>query len=239
MADIMLRQQVGGGLELVKGRLEAVELVVELELGQLWGEPASHFGAMGFAAVGGPGEDSEVLGAGQLAMGGPEFSMQRVATAEMARYYNLPSRGGGMISDANAVDAQMGAEKMLNCLMPSLAGLNIANGIGMADSLNTVRPELMVIDNEIIRMVGHILKGFEVNQETIPLGLIGEVGPGGNYLTTEHTLKHFRRELWFTRLWDRKPWTVWEKEGAMEVAEQAWAMIKADKHVVPPLGLRR
>ncbi len=175
------------------------------------------------------------MSSGQLAMGGPEFSMQRVATAEMARYYNLPSRGGGMISDAKAVDAQMGAEKMLNCLMPSLAGLNIANGIGMADSLNTVRPELMVIDNEIIRMVGHILKGFEVNQETIPLDLIGEVGPGGNYLTTEHTLKHFRRELWFTRLWDRTPWTVWEKEGAMEVAERAWAMIKADKHVVPPL----
>ena len=78
----------------------------------------------------------------------------------------------------------------------------------------------MVIDNEIIRMVRHILKGFEVNQETIPLDVIGEVGPGGNYLTTEHTLKHFRRELWFTKLWDRNPWTVWEKEGATEVAER-------------------
>jgi trimethylamine--corrinoid protein Co-methyltransferase len=175
------------------------------------------------------------MSSGQLGMGGPEFSMQRVATAEMARYYDLPSRGGGMMADAKAIDAQMGAEKMLNCLMSSLAGLNIVSGIGMVDITNTVCPEQMIIDNEIICMVRHILKGFEVTEETIPLDLIGEVGPGGNYLTTEHTLEHFRQELWFTKLWDRKPWTVWEKEGAMDVAERSLSMIKADKHVVPPL----
>ena len=175
------------------------------------------------------------MSTGRLAMGGPEFSMQRVATAEMASYYRLPSRGGGMIADGKAVDAQTGAEKMMNCLMPSLAGLNIVAGIGMVDFINTARPEMFPIDNEIIRMVRHILKGFAVNDETIPLDVMAEVGPGGNFLTTEHTLEHFREELWFTRLWDRKPWDVWEKEGAHEIAERAWAKIKADKHVVPPL----
>jgi trimethylamine--corrinoid protein Co-methyltransferase len=172
---------------------------------------------------------------GRLAMGGPEFAMQRVATAEMARYLNLPSRGGGMIADAKAVDAQLGVEKLLGCLLPSLAGLNVVAGIGMADSINTARPELFPVDNEIIRVVRHILKSFEVNADTIPVDLIGEVGPGGNFLTTQHTLDHFKNELWFTKLWDRKPWDVWEKEGRIEVAERAWAKVKASKYVVPPL----
>lgn len=176
------------------------------------------------------------MSTGRLAMGGPEFGMQRVATAEMARYYGLPSRGGAMVGDGKAVDAQVGAEKMMNCLLTSLAGLNIVAGIGMVDFINTARPEMFPIDNEIIRMVRHILRGFAVNDETIPLDVMAEVGPGGNYLTTDHTLEHFRNELWFTRLWDRQPWDMWEKDGARDVAARAWERVKADRHVVPPVA---
>ena len=130
---------------------------------------------------------------GSVEMGGPEFSLLRVATAEMARYYHLPCRGGGLMTDAKAADAQMGAEKMLNCLMSSLAGLNVVAGVGQTDFINTVRPDQMLIDNEIISLVKRMARGIKVTDESIALDVIQSVGPGGNYLTTDHTVMNSAR----------------------------------------------
>ena len=172
---------------------------------------------------------------GSVAMGGPEFSLLRIATAEMARYYDLPSRGGGLMADAKAVDAQMGIEKLLNCLMASLAGLNVVAGVGQTDFINTVRLDQMFIDNEIISLVKRMCQGIKVNEDTLATDVIQAVGPGGNYLAADHTVAHFRRELWFPKLFDRKVWSVWEEDGAQEIADRAGRKVLAGKHVVPPL----
>jgi trimethylamine--corrinoid protein Co-methyltransferase len=175
------------------------------------------------------------MASGSVAMGGPEFSLLRIATGEMARYYHLPSRGGGLIADSKAADAQMGAEKLLNCLMASLAGINVVAGVGQTDFINTVRPDQMLIDNEIISIVRRMCRGILVNPDTIAQEAIGEVGPGGNYLAADHTVSHFRKELWFPKLWDRKTWALWEQDGARDVAQRAAQKVASSKHTVPPL----
>jgi trimethylamine:corrinoid methyltransferase-like protein len=175
------------------------------------------------------------MASGSVAMGGPEFSLLRVATAEMARYYHLPSRGGGLMADAKAVDAQMGMEKLLNCLMASLAGLNVVAGVGQTDFINTVRPDQMFIDNEMISLVKRMCQGIKVDEETLAVDVIQQVGPAGNYLAADHTVSHFRKELWFPKLFDRKVWSVWEEGGSLEIADRAGRRVLADKHVVPPL----
>jgi len=161
------------------------------------------------------------MATGSVTMGGPEFSLLRVATAEMAGYYNLPSRGGGLISDAKAADAQMGAEKMLNCVLSSLSGLTVLAGAGLVDFINTFRPDQLLIDNEIISSTRRLLEGIRIDSEAIAAEVIALVGPGGNYLAHEHTAAQFRRELWFPKLWDRKPWPIWEQEGGRDVARRA------------------
>lgn len=175
------------------------------------------------------------MATGGVTMGGPEFSLLRIATAEMSKYYHLPSRGGGLITDAKTPDAQMGAEKMLNCLTASLAGLTILAGVGQADFINTVRPDLMLIDNEIISLTRRLLRGMEITPESLAMQVIADVGPGGNFLAHDHTATHFRRELWFPRLWDRKPWAVWEQEGGKDVARRAADRLAEWKPSVPPL----
>jgi trimethylamine--corrinoid protein Co-methyltransferase len=175
------------------------------------------------------------MASGSVAMGGPEFSLLRIATAEMARYYGLPSRGGGMMTDAKAPDAQMGMEKLMNCLMASLAGLNVVAGVGQTDFINTVRADQMFIDNEMISIVKRICRGILVNEQTMALEAIQQVGPGGNYLAAEHTVANFRQELWFPRLFDRKIWAVWEEEGAIEIAGRASERVASASQNVPPL----
>ncbi len=172
---------------------------------------------------------------GSVAMGGPEFSLLRIATAEMGRYYQIPSRGGGLMADAKAADAQMGAEKLLNCLMASLAGLNVVSGVGQTDFINTVRPDQMFIDNEIISLVRRMCRGIKVTDDTLAYDVIREIGPGGNYLAADHTVLNFRNELWFPKLFDRKVWSVWEDEGALDIAARASRKVIESKHEVPPL----
>jgi trimethylamine--corrinoid protein Co-methyltransferase len=175
------------------------------------------------------------MGSGSVTMGGPEFSLLRIANAEMAQFYDLPSRGGGLICDSKASDAQMGAEKLLDCLSSTLSGLNIVAGVGQTDFINTVRVDQMFIDNEIIGIAKRMRRGVSVSPETTALDAIRRVGPSGNYLADDHTVANFRKELWFPKLWDRKPWSVWESAGAKDVAERAAERLNSFQHVPPML----
>jgi trimethylamine--corrinoid protein Co-methyltransferase len=81
--------------------------------------------------------------------------------------------------------------------------------------------EQYVIDNEIIGMVKRMERGFEVNRETMALDLIKKVGPGGNFMAEEHTVRHMRAELFQPTLSDRLGWEQWNQEGAQDARQRA------------------
>jgi trimethylamine--corrinoid protein Co-methyltransferase len=70
----------------------------------------------------------------------------------------------------------------------------------------------MIMDCEIFSIISKMMEGLEVNEKTLALDVIREVGPGGNFLTHEHTLKNMR-ELWLSTLMDRRPYAEWEEKG--------------------------
>ena len=69
-------------------------------------------------------------------------------------------------------------------------------------------------------MVKHILRGIPVTPESMAVDVIDRVGPGGQYLTDDHTLKHFKTEFWFPTLLDRKQWEGWEAAGGKSLGER-------------------
>lgn len=81
--------------------------------------------------------------------------------------------------------------------------------------------EQCVIDNEILGATFRILQGMEVNSETLAVDVIREVGPGGNFLTHEHTFKNFRKVEWFPKLTNREKWSGWEAGGKLSIRERA------------------
>jgi trimethylamine---corrinoid protein Co-methyltransferase len=58
------------------------------------------------------------------------------------------------------------------------------------------------------------------------LEVIAAVGPAGNYLSQRHTLKHMRKEISTAKLIDRKSYSVWEKEGSLDIVQRANIMAK-------------
>ena len=125
--------------------------------------------------------------------GAIEGAMMNAAAVLLARRVKVPiySDAGG--ADAKLPDVQAGYEKGLSILQVALAGGDyIHHSAGMLDSLMTVAYEQFVIDNDINGMAIRVLEGISVNDDTLAFEVIRNVGPGGMFLTQEHTRGYAR-----------------------------------------------
>ena len=78
----------------------------------------------------------------------------------------------------------------------------------------------LVIDNEIVKMVKEVVRGIDINEESMAVKVIKQVGPAGNFLSVEHTLRHMREQS-HSKLIDRRMWQQWEKDGKKDFAQRA------------------
>ena len=86
--------------------------------------------------------------------------------------------------------------------------------------------------------VKRIVRGFDVDTEKVAAGVVGKVGPGGNFLAEEHTVKHFREEFWLPRpVWTRETWDGWQSEGCTSMADRAASEVDRilETHKVEPI----
>jgi len=128
-----------------------------------------------------------------LAVGSPQYAKIIGSIAQLARYYDIPSRAGGSITDSLIADAQAGYESMLTFMSSINHGINfILHSAGLLENYMTMSYEKFIIDDEILSMVTDYQAGIEVNEETIAKEVIENVGHGGHYLAAPHTMSHMR-----------------------------------------------
>ncbi len=110
-------------------------------------------------------------------------------------------------------------------------------GLGMLESGITFDFGQLVLDCEFARMIKQTVRGIQVNDGTLALDVIKEVGPGGHYLMHDHTLKGMRSQS-RPELIDRQQRGVWEKDGATSAYERANAKAKwiLENHTPEPLS---
>ena len=143
----------------------------------------------------------------------------------MASYYNLPSFGLGGCSESKQVDQQAAAEAALTMMAETLGGANLIHDLGYLESGLTGSLAQLVICDEIVGWIGHFMAPVEINDETLALDLIDEIGPDGQFLDTEHTLAHFR-EHWYPTVFDRHNYDRWQAAGGKSPAERAADRVK-------------
>jgi trimethylamine--corrinoid protein Co-methyltransferase len=175
---------------------------------------------------------------GALAIGGPELSQMIVAHAQLARFYGLPSRSGGALTDASYPDAQAGFESMLSLMTALNSGIDfVLHAAGILSSYLAFSYEKLVLDDEMCGLVRRVHQGITVDEDTLAYDVIAKVGPGGNYLVDMHTVERCRTEFWHPALCDRSGVEVWMQDGrrdAVARARQQWQMLLS-RHLDPPL----
>jgi len=143
---------------------------------------------------------------------------------EMSHYYNLPAFNWGGMSDSKLLDEQAIMEATLSLFAATLNGGNLIHDVGYMESGLTGSLELVVICDEIISWLKAFMQGLEINEETLALDVIHEHALSGDFLGTDHTVRHVRED-WQPRLVDRRNYDQWVQKGATSMGDRARAKI--------------
>lgn len=158
----------------------------------------------------------------RCAYGSPEFAMgTSIFNAAMGQYYDLPTYGFGGCSDSKLPDAQAGAEVMMNGMLAALSGVNLIHDCGYLAGGSIGSMEMATICDEIAAMILRIVRGVEVDDETLAVDIIKNVGPGGHFMSQKHTLEHVKKELSLATLFDRASEVTWVKAGKRDIRDVA------------------
>jgi len=136
--------------------------------------------------------------------GGPEVPLNFCVVGEMGRYYGLPTFGQAGNTDSGTVDLQASIDAAFSILVAAQSGTNLVHDVGYIGNGMVGSLEMLVLCDECIGMTKRFMKGIDLSQESLAVDLIDEIGPGGNYLESEHTLNNFKNEYWFPEYFNRK-----------------------------------
>ena len=160
--------------------------------------------------------------------GAVECGMMNAAIHQLAHHINVPNYNSSGLSDSKIPDTQAGWEKATTTLLAAMGGSNyIHHAAGMLESMLTVSYEQYVIDDEIIGMCCKVLKGIKVDEEHLALETIDAVGPGGTFITSEHTLDHMRSEYFNGNgVTDQNSRQRWAENGSKDTRQRAREMAR-------------
>jgi trimethylamine--corrinoid protein Co-methyltransferase len=176
---------------------------------------------------------------GAPAFGTPEYAKAVLAGGQLTRRYRIPYRSSN-VNSSPAVDAQAAYESAMSLWATVLAHTNlIYHGAGWLEGGLVASYEKMVLDAELLQEMAEILQPLEVNDDTLALDAIREVGPGGHFFGAAHTLARYETAFYRPMLSDWRNYETWREAGAKTAAERAnaiWKRLLAD-YEPPPIDI--
>ena len=158
---------------------------------------------------------------GICSFGSPEQGLMAVAMVQIAHSYGLPAYINVGLTDAKLPDAQAGMEKAATLLLGVLAGADTFGHCGICGTDHAGSLLWLAFDDELMSYIKRMARGFAVDAEHLATEVVHSVGPAGNFLAEEHTVRHFREELWLpASVWTRQPYDLWQSEGATSFADR-------------------
>lgn len=149
--------------------------------------------------------------------GSPE---NRVALVELAHRYGLPIFGLAGCSDSKIPDEQAAAEAAFSLVVETMAGSGMTHDVGYLEGGMCNSIEQIVICDELIAYIKRFMDPVAINEETLALDIIDEVGPDGDFMGAKHTLSNFKKD-WYPKLFNRQNFTEWQVSGSKTLRERA------------------
>jgi len=168
---------------------------------------------------------------GSPAFGTPEYARAAMASGQLARHIGVPFRSSNVTS-ANAVDAQAAYESQMAIWGAVMGGVHLLNhAAGWMHGGLTASFEKLLLDAEMLQMMQVVLEPISTDPTELALAAIAEVGPGGHFFGTQHTLDRYREAFHRPMLSDRTPHEAWKAAGSIGTVERAamvWPKLLAE-----------
>ncbi len=168
--------------------------------------------------------------------GAPELHLHMAAFTEVSKWLHLPVFSIAGCSDSKVLDQQAAIESALSVLFAALSGGNLIHDVGYLESGLVGSYEMLTMSDEIISMVKQIIRGIRVDDEALAMDAIAEVGPAGQFITTEHTVEHFR-DFWQPVTMVRQEFDKWAAQGAATMGERIRARVADIRATHEPLPI--
>ncbi len=161
-----------------------------------------------------------------LSYGAPELSLMMAGITELAHYAGLPLWQTGGCTDSKVLDEQAALEGSLSCFFSALSGGDLCHDVGYTESGLTGSILQTAMMDEAIGYTRRITRGIEVNEDTLAVNVIHDVGPNGHYLYEKHTHRYFKNEFWYPNLCDRRNFEEWEMMGRTTMGDRVIARVQ-------------
>ena len=156
---------------------------------------------------------------GNVHMASPEFAILKGCMAQIGHWLDMPVRMPGMLRDSKCIDAQAGFETGMVGTVTAL-NADIIDAMQLDSDLLVDFADL-VFCNECMGALERLNRPVEITDKSMALEVIKEVGPGGIYLTHEHTFEFFQDELWMPRIMEHRSYESWGNDGGLNIREVA------------------
>ena len=174
---------------------------------------------------------------GSPAFGTPESVKAQLASGQLARRYGLPWRSSNATASP-VVDAQAAYESEMAVWGALMGGVNLLyQGAGWLEGGLTASYEKLILDAEILQMMAELLQPLPVDDASLGVDAIAEVGPGGHFFGSTHTLDRYETAFYRPLLSDWRNFETWQADGSRTATERAngiWKRLLAEA-VPPPL----
>jgi trimethylamine--corrinoid protein Co-methyltransferase len=161
-----------------------------------------------------------------LSYGAPELSLMMAGITELAHFAGLPVWQTGGCTDSKTFDEQAIIEGSLSVFFSALTAGDLCHDVGYTESGLTGSVFQMTAMDEAIGYSRRITRGIEVNEETLAVDVIHDVGPNGHYLREPHTRKFYKTEFWYPKLCDRRNYEEWEMMGKTTMKDRTVARVQ-------------
>jgi trimethylamine--corrinoid protein Co-methyltransferase len=174
---------------------------------------------------------------GSPAFGTPEYVKGALASGQLARRYRLPWRSSNATA-SNVVDAEAAYESQMAVWGALMGGVNLLyQGAGWLEGGLTASFEKLILDAEILQMMSEVLQPLVVDEAELGVDAIAEVGPGGHFFASAHTLERYESAFYRPLISDWRNFETWQEDGARTATERAnrvWKQRLAE-YEAPPL----
>ncbi|HEY7690382.1 MAG TPA: trimethylamine methyltransferase family protein [Dongiaceae bacterium] len=158
---------------------------------------------------------------GAPAFGTPEYTKAAMATGQLTRRYGIPYRSSN-VNASNAVDAQATYESAMSIWGCLMGGVNLMeHAAGWLEGGLTASFEKLIVDAEMLQLMRETMTPLQVRDEDLGLDAIAEVGPGGHFFGTAHTLERFETAFYAPMLSDWRNFETWQESGSVDATRRA------------------
>ncbi len=156
----------------------------------------------------------------------PEDAKHVAISSAMGRYYQMPCRGQGALTESFCLDYQAGMESAIMLTVAALSGVHVGlHNCGTYGSMLAMSYEKFIADEDLCGALKKLMKPIELTDDAFAMDLIKDLGTSGNYLMQPHTLERCRDEFFIPDLGIRTLHNSWLEMEHRNIAARARQLV--------------